>query len=829
MPRLDLHGDRLPDGAIARLGTVRFQPPAYATTALSPDGTMLAAASYVSEKEGTWVEFMDTATGKTVRRLRLAHVSNDFMGYSPDGKGLIFKGWSDFSQYDLATGKKAWSLKEGQYDSRFAISLDGKLVAFQAWVFTKDAPVRVLETATGKEVAVLPGRGASCAGLVFSGDGKRLLLRSHVPTTINENSMSFGGDNAKDAYACIDIGAGKIVGETTAGAAYQAALCPDGETIALEDADHRAIRILHLPSGAERCTISVKPASFAFAPGGKVLLTVDPAGWVAMWDAAQGTKIRDLEGQLASKDHRLVGFSANGKTIAIRDGGWFSAATLVVWDADTGQRARRPPGHDGAVTCVAYTSDGKHLASGSLDKTVRLWNAATGEHLRVLVEHKDSVTAVAFSPDGKLVASSSKDSVTRVTHVADGKPIARFDGPEHGATALAFTPDGKALLAGGSFPEVLAWQVAGGTELIRLKTGDDGNVMAFANGGGLAVTANGEIRAEDTPERLLVWNPNKKLPIAIIPLRGPDGHGKVRCEAALFSPDGRLIAASQVSEYQGIRPSYGASLLRVWERGSGQQIATLAPAVSRVLAFSPNGRLLASGSAGRPGHLNPGYGAGIDIWDVVTGKKVAELDATPHCLAFSPQGSRIATAGWDKSILIWEAPRVQPPRDAKAPSTALRELWWSALGGNAADAYKAIGQMLDAPDHAVTFLKECVPPVQPPDAAAVAKLIGVLDSDKFAERDKARIALEKLGDAAAHLLQEALAGKTTEEMRRRLKVLLAKCEVTSMASLRQHRAVATLEWIATPAARAVLQALADGAPSARLTAEARAALKRLQG
>ena len=355
---------------------------------LSPDGLTLATATSAPKGEGVQLGFMDTATGKTLR-LRKFHLAdsarrfdNSQMRLTTDGKSLIFSGGSGITRYDIATGKSLWSIA-GQDNGAFAISSDGKRVAFQPRVYVKDAPVRLWQTLTKKEVAVLPGRGAVCKGLTFSVDGKRLLLWSIVPTSVSENGMSWG-NQSKAALACIDIGAGKIVGETTAGGGQEVALCSDGETIALEAADQRSVRVLHLPSGAERCTIPVKRAKLAFAPSGKILLTIDRAGQAALWDVTKGSKIRDLEGHLANSDFRLVGFSANGKTIAVLDGGWQSAATVVVWHADTGQRVKRPPGHQSAITCLAYAPDGKRLASGSLDKTVRLWNPATGEHLRTV-------------------------------------------------------------------------------------------------------------------------------------------------------------------------------------------------------------------------------------------------------------------------------------------------------------------------------------------------------------------------------------------------------------------------------------------------------------
>src|SRR5262249_43844694 len=186
---------------------------------------------------------------------------------------------------------------------------------------------------------------------------------------------------------------------------------------------------------------------------------------------------------------------------------------------------------------------------------------------------------------------------------------------------------------GGNSPEVIAREIAGGKEVVRLTTGADGNVMAFGNGGALALTANGEIRDESTSERLRVWSLTARRPAASISLQDAAG-GRVRCQAALFSPDGRMLASSQVSEYEGIRPSYGAAQLRLWEPVSGDHIRTLAPAITALLAFSPNGRLLASGTPGRSGHLQVGYGTGIDIWDTLTGEKAGTLPVTPECIAF---------------------------------------------------------------------------------------------------------------------------------------------------------------------------------------------------
>jgi DNA repair photolyase len=135
--------------------------------------------------------------------------------------------------------------------------------------------------------------------------------------------------------------------------------------------------------------------------------------------------------------------------------------------------------------------------------------------------------------------------------------------------------------------------------------------------------------------------------------------------------------------------------------------------------------------------------------------------------------------------------------------------------------------MLDSPEQGTALLRQRVQPIQHGDADLIAKLVKQLDSAKFAEREIAQRELIKLGEGTLEFLSKALKVESSAEARRRLEDVVAKVEGNTTHTLRHHRAVAALEWIGTPTAKEHMQTLAKGAPGARLTIEAEAALRRM--
>jgi phage FluMu protein gp41 len=233
------------------------------------------------------------------------------------------------------------------------------------------------------------------------------------------------------------------------------------------------------------------------------------------------------------------------------------------------------------------------------------------------------------------------------------------------------------------------------------------------------------------------------------------------------------------------------------------------------MAFSSDGRLLATSE-----------GHDVHLWEVATGKTVRSYRGHRNevqALAFSGNGRRLASTSSDTTTVIWDL-SASPTGDSDATG------WWAELlNEDAAKGYAAVWRLADAADDVVLpLLKKHIRPVTPADVARIQKAIRELDSAEFRNRERALKDLSDLGHSARPALQSALDKQPSAESRNRVEQLLARVAgpPSSGASLRIIRAVAVLEAKGTPAAKDLLRELADGAPDAWLTQEAKAALRR---
>ena len=308
--------------------------------------------------------------------------------------------------------------------------------------------------------------------------------------------------------------------------------------------------------------------------------------------------------------------------------------TVRVQDAQTGQTVMYPlKGHEDWVTSVAFSPDGRKIVSGSYDKTVRVWDAQIGQTVMNPLEgHENWVTSVAFSPDCRYIVSGSCDKTVRVWDAQTGQTVMYpLKGHEGWVTSVAFSPDCRHIISGSSDKTVRVWAAQTGQTVMKPLQGHEDWVtsVAFSPDGRHIVSGSHD-------KTIRVWDAEIGLTV-MYPLRGHESW----VTSVAFSPDGRHIVSGSCDK-----------TVRVWDTQIGQPVMDPLKGHDQwvtSVAFSPDGRHIVSGSHDRT----------VRVWDAQTGQSVMDFfgwhDNSVTSVAFSFDGKHIVSGSLDKTVRVWDA------------------------------------------------------------------------------------------------------------------------------------------------------------------------------
>jgi WD40 repeat protein len=504
-------------------------------------------------------------------------------------------------------------LKHSYWVSAVAWNRDGSLLATAG----HDARVRVWDMGNGRLMRDYRGHADPVGAVSFLANGK---------------IISAGGKELRvwDPATGKDV---KILAGNS-GQIKSLAVEPSGNLVAA-GGDDRSVRVWEIQSRKEMYSLGPVNApveNVAWSANGNLIAAVGSDGTLTVWEANKERK-KLLETKTTSGVTAFgVQFAPDGKAVATcgeRVSRIFALPAPGDKAEAIGTLRRTFEGiasHTDMVTCLAYSPDGKTLATGSRDHTVRIWNVFTGQRLRTLLGHTEKVNAVAFSPDGNQLASVGDDQDIRLWDLVQVAPIAAFSSHKGAVWTVAVSPDGSRAATAGADRVIRVWETASGKE-IRAFIGHTAAITA------VAWTPDGQSLISSSGDKTIrIWEMSNSQPHVITGL-------DAAVLAVALSPDGRRIADAGADRK-----------VRVFDRATAQQITTGAVHAAAVtaVAWRNDGNLLASVSV--DGHLK--------LWDIGADKEFAHArvhdSGGAAAVIFTPDGSRLITCGGDALIKIWK-------------------------------------------------------------------------------------------------------------------------------------------------------------------------------
>lgn len=814
-PRFDAFGDPLPEGAIARIGTVRFN-----------HGNGLAALQF--SQDGKWVlstgsghaRLWDAQTGKLLHDFQPEKSSHlDRATLTPDGRVILLSQDHDRQAlhiWDAAKGIKLLTKPlRGSGDSisqRITFSPNGRICALQKW----GRLVEVVNTETGETLSKFE-LGIGLATCCFAGNDQLVVA------------------DAKQVLHVLDPRTGKSIRQIDHGGPVEVLRASaDGRLVATLEHHVGAIDrllekdVIHLwdvTTGTKWKTFVARPQrwfiSVCLSQDGKRLAAQAATASqpeLLVWDTESGELIHQVP-MLFSK---VLGFSPDGKQLAI-GGNRFELVDLA-----NEKRINRGEARLVQAAAIGISSDGSRVSLTGYD-SVSTWDATTG---RKLTSHDlpafNSMDPVRrCSPDGRFTSTYEGDyrlGKMVVREVATGKAVLTVD---PGIGEVAFSPDSKRI----AVPHYEGETKTACVQVRDLKTGavvhtirraksEWVKCLSLVNDGTTLIVCGERVVGYSVEDGkvLFTW----RIPRAVVKDKhvalAPNTDFQPPWRVFTVSPDGALAAG--LREFEDFGRNTLAERLFICAARTGQVLHRCSDSGRKgsnwgAIRFSPDSRLLATSDQ-----------YSIHVWEAATGKRIRTLAGHQNeiaDLAFSGNGRRLASASFDSTVLIWEltASAMREPADG----------WNDLASADAATAYAAVWRLADAPDEtSLPIFRKYLRPATAAESAKIARLVADLDSDQFRVRDQATRELANLGHAARPAMQAAMSNKPSAEAAGRLEQLLAKVVGPPNAgeSLRIWRALGALEAKGSVAAKDLLSELAAGASDAWLTVEAKASLRRIE-